>query len=455
MNKRILGALLATALAGGVADAKPRAPFPDHPDAPNPARGERLDGRPAPKDPKRYALFLPRALLFVPRIAALTVLGTTNELIRANEESQLGKKLYRWTTSDDGLVGIRPTVAWESGFAPGAGVRFFDRRTFGPGTENSAAFTFSAVDNFKLEGTINPIRNDILHLTAEWEREPSEIFAGLDGVTRDELDAQGRDIARFSSRVVRGGIDVGDRHGMGRWSLILDAVTADYGEGSPRSSDPSIETVWCADPTAGCMEVDPALVPGFDRGMNLARLGGSVGLDTRGNARFANGVALRVDGHVARGIGDDPSRHGSVRAEGRASVAIREREIVLRVRTGMIEAFGDAPVPFEELLTPGGRGGLRALSGGRLRGHSELLGSVNYSWLLSARFDATLFVDYGGAFAERYENFSFDRMIPGVGLSLNKYKLARHAYHLAPSQTGLTIAWAPEEGFRFTFAFVD
>src|SRR5262245_38067718 len=94
--------------------------------APDPRLGETLDGRGPYRDPRRYSLFVPRVLLFVPRAVVYAVLAPTAAATDYVEKERWWGHLRHWLTSDDGKIGVRPTISYESGFVPTVGLHWWD-----------------------------------------------------------------------------------------------------------------------------------------------------------------------------------------------------------------------------------------------------------------------------------------------------------------------------------------
>ncbi len=90
---------------------------------------------------------------------------------------------------------------------------------------------------------------------------------------------------------------------------------------------------------------------------------------------------------------------------------------------------------------------MRGLSSGRLRGHSQVFGSLEYRWLVAPYLDAALFVDHGGAFERGFEGLSLDRMIPSYGFGLRIHEIRGDYWNAAPL-VRMQVAHAPGEGTR-------
>ncbi len=193
--------------------------------------------------------------------------------------------------------------------------------------------------------------------------------------------------------------------------------------------------------------VDEAEMPGFSRGLRIARAGGGLVLDLRNPARDGGGFSLAADATFAQGLAGDPSRHATYVAETVAAIGGNDRLFLLRARATMVERLGAAPIPFEELVIPSGMIDMRGFPDGRLRDASGLVGSAEYRWYISAYLDATLFVDVGTVAGPRFAGFDGTRWFPSYGVGFRYYQ-PQGAHWEARAVDGIQIAYAPEGGLR-------
>ena len=193
--------------------------------------------------------------------------------------------------------------------------------------------------------------------------------------------------------------------------------------------------------------VDETQMPGFYRGLRVARAGGGLILDLRNPARDGGGFSLGADATFAQGLAGDPSRHATYTAETVAGIGGNDRLFLVRARATMVERLGAAPIPFEELVIPSGMIDMRGFPDGRLRDASGLVGSAEYRWYISAYVDATLFVDVGTVAGPRFAGFDGTRWFPSYGLGFRYYQ-PEGAHWEARAMDGIQIAYAPEGGLR-------
>jgi hypothetical protein len=415
---------------------------------PDPRLGEELDGRPTPVDPFRRPRALGRAALLPARWLLLGLGKPTAYIASFVERHHLIERTYWGVTSDDRLIGLRPEAQYETGYTFSVGARLFDKRSLGPGSlvnlrVRSGGLRFDFLEMRIRAPHTSPLAAE-MHVL--YDRNPAGIFGGTDGESRAELAAEGRGVAHFAVARALSGLEVA------RWLGGPFAIWA-RGEFDLRSfhdegGDQGITTLWCAQPgTASCRDVDDKLVPGFHDGQRLFRTRLGMVVDTRDPAQRAGGFRLSGDAALAHGIADDPTFDLSLYADARAAIGLHDRSLIFRVAAGAVRSLDSAPVPFEELVQPGGNFGLRGLSAGRLRGESELLGSIEYRWLLAPYLDAALFVDEGGAFGRNFDGLSLHHMIPSFGGGVRVHAI-RPDYWRAEGVASVQLAHAPDEGFR-------
>jgi hypothetical protein len=446
-----LALLIAAAVAPSVAAAQDPCAVPAGERPPDPRCGETLDGRtPAETSTGRQVA---RAALVVPRLATKAVfvpIVKTTDFLEYHHVVDWGRALL---TTDDGLVGARPELQYSTSFLPTGGARFFYRRLPGPGSEIMTRFRTAGPAAMLAQIGVRGPDWLGLSLVATWNQRHDRLFAGVGPNTEDELKAAGQGRARYGSenlgaellwsrrlpwRLVaraRGGLDRRDYHAN---DVIGGPSVAElYG----------VPAEMCAARGVPAPCVDEAEMPGFSRGLRIARAGGGLVLDLRNPARDGGGFSLAADATFAQGLAGDPSRHATYVAETVAGIGGSDRLFLLRARATMVERLGAAPIPFEELVIPSGMIDMRGFPDGRLRDASGLVGSAEYRWYISAYLDATLFVDVGTVAGPRFSGFDGTRWFPSYGVGFRYYQ-PQGAHWEARAVDGIQIAYAPEGGLR-------
>jgi hypothetical protein len=285
-------------------------------------------------------------------------------------------------------------VRYQTDVGLAAGLRYFDRRTLGEGSLVQVAFRAGGEALLGGELRLRGPRG-LVGLHAGYDRNRRTLFApGL----------------RYGADRGRLGVDVEHR------------VGSFFGRAA-------------GDLRVAVLTPGPEPIPGFVDSTRLLDAGLELGLDTRRKRPYDTGVALVAGASGTRGFDGDPSRFATFRAEGRATIGLADRALGVRLRAAMLEPLGE-PVPFDELLSAAGPEQVRGNPPGTLRGHSRLVGSLEYQWMPVVDLEITAFVDHGGAFGERFAGLSRDGFEPSLGGAV-RWGDAR-----------LQLAWGPGDGVQ-------
>jgi hypothetical protein len=423
--------------------------------APDLRCGEALDGRePAPASVTRQAS---RVALWVPRAAAAGFFWPVVETSDAYEAHHVGDWLQAWLTSDDGKIGVRPLLTYATGFLPTAGLRVFDRRLPGEGSSVGASFQTAGASVLMGELTATGPASTGLAFRGIANRRDDRLFAGIGALSASDLAAMGWSPSRFASDIFSAEL---------RWSRLLpahfgvvthgDVERRDYRADGVRAG-PSVATVFTRDaacmtaptPTNAC--VDPTLVPGFASGLRVAHAGAGALWNLRSAARDGSGAYVALDATVAQGLAGDPSRHLTFSGETVLALGFTDRQLILRGRAAMVEALGQAPIPFEELVMVSGNNGMRGFPDGRFRGPSGVVGTAEYRWYVGQYVDASLFSDLGTVAGTDFSGLASARWFPSFGVGLRFFHVPGE-YWEGTLQTGVQLAYAPDAGFRLILA---
>jgi hypothetical protein len=409
-------------------------------EAPDPRRGERLDGRTAPRDPKRVALAVPRAILAVPRLATRLLLGAATDASFWLEKNGAYAVLRGGADTAAGdtktWLGFSPDLDWENGRYPLVGL------TMRAGPSHVYAATWGD-DASRAEAWVT-----LHHVTALGilEHRADNVFAGIEGNTGNELHAVGRAPSRYAA--TRAFLDLSGTFGPDwlRATVGGNFDFRDYSDDGGRFGDKGINDVWCLEPGTMCSEPDPVLVPGFDNGLRVFHAHASVrtGFGIPEARRDPHGFAFTLAAIGGRGVSGDTTRDVTWTTDIVGAFTAHDRSLILRARVGMVTTLGGAQLPFDEMLSASGPDGLRALLPGRLRGPTSAIFGAEYRWLLLPYLDAALFVDEGLAAGPNFENISLDRFYLSAGAALHLYHMRRDYWKAAPVAS-LQVAWSAGE----------
>jgi hypothetical protein len=435
----VVGVALPTwawAAAPDGADAPPACDVPAAERAPDARCGEALDGR--GPDAAARALTVPRAVLWVPRLASRALFWPVLQAGGFVESHHLPGWYEAILTSDDGLVGVRPVLHYSTGFLPSGGLRAFYRR-LPAGSGVGAAFQTAgpAVLLGELD-VAGPTWSGVM-LRGVFSRRSDRLYAGIGPNSEAELAARGEGLSRFGSDIFLAEL---------RWAHALPArfvagAHADLQRRDYRGTDVR------GGPPVGDL-YDPALIPGFGGGLRVAHAGATIVWDARDHDRDGSGVSAMVDATVGQGLAGDASRHIMTSAEVVGSLGDLDRAVIVRGRAAAVRRLSDAPVPFEELVLPAGPLGLRGFAEGRFRGESGVVASAEYRWYIASRVDASLFTDVGTVAGPGFSGLGQARWFPDFGVGLRLFSRAAQ-YWEGSVQTGIQLAYAPDGGFRTLF----
>jgi len=385
---------------------------------PDPTRGERADGRIESADTRQWALMVPRVVFFPFRLLVKALEYPTEPMMSFIEKYHVPLWLYEATTTADGLRGVRPELSWNLSFALVPGLSYFDYRSLGRGTSLRVRLMCGGPNIIETGIGVRPTPSawrTQLQLALTYVRRNDQYFNGIGTVhlgSRYAVDAL--------SFAANGRIRLAQPLSIG---FAGESAIKRFGEGDPRSGDPEIGAVYCVRVLGRCVvgTVDPRQVPGFDRGTQFARGTVRITVDSR-DRPFASALGLLAGAVVdyTHGLGFDASSYFRISGELGLAIAVWQRShtFVLRGTTSVIEPTNDVPVPFSELIVLGGPDSLRGFRPGAFRDYSLLLFSGEYRWPIWMYADGSLFVDYGGTFAQNFGDFEAKRLYWDIGAAL-------------------------------------
>jgi hypothetical protein len=395
-----------------------------------------------------------RALLLGPRLVSQAAFWPVLKASDALEYHHVPSWIQAALTSDDGKVGIRPELEYSTGFVSTIGARFFYRRLPGAGSELAFRVRAGLRGSLLAETTVQVPSQLGLHLRGQLQLRRDRLFAGIGPASDAELAAQGRGEARYAAETWL--TELGWSLPVpGRWSLnLFGQVERQRYEADDVVGGPPLTEFYGLPPEAcaalglppGC--VDPTLVPGFNRGLQVLRLGGTAALAFGERARHGTGARLSSGVLLAQGIAGDPSQYVRLDGQGVFSLSDLDRAALLRLRGATIEALGAGPVPFDELVLASGPAGMRGYAEGRFRGDSALVATAEYRWLISCRIDASLFTDVGTVTGPHFSGlFDGPALFPSFGVGLRWYESISPHWTAVPT-AGFQVAYGPDAGFR-------
>lgn len=414
---------------------------------PDVRRGEPYDGRAKARSTGHALLAVPRTLLFVPRVAVTLVSRATVAAVRWWHTSGLGPFLHRVCFAFDGRMVTLPTLVWERGLTPKAGLTFTTNLLLGKarlaGLHAEAAAGHrdtwhAALKIYPLGLPATPQGARLgLALSTRYDRRHDRPFFGR-GYLRApaSLDVD-KFRARFDGEVFTA--DATLRIRLWRTLALHLGVGADW----RRQNDFTLP-----EPTPATADLVDAL---------------GAELTPREHAYFTATAALRVGGLPGRSVptpgfranlwararvgAHDKGRHldaGGV-LEAFAGLPGSHRRLGLRAVVRGVIRLDDYAVPLLHLPCAGGPSSMRGFVSGRLCGESLAVLTAEYHHALHPRLWLSLFVDYGGAFRERFTGATAKAVdvAGGAALALRITRINWMRIQVAGSRDGaaLFIGW--------------
>lgn len=352
--------------------------------APEDARG--LVERPG-IDQADVLLFLPRAILFVPKIALRLLYFPFEGALWLINEYSLDEKLIDLLYNDERTAAVLPLFLYIPGQGPRAGLTLFHKDLFGNDEEARIAAKFGGVDgqSYDVSFKADRLRDTHLWLEAQtrYEVEGRRPFVGVGTLDSNAVETRFKE-SRFLGRV-RAGTTYGppdERFKLGA-SFIYNRRR--FGEGTHlRAGERSIDRAY-----------DVNNLVGFNSGVDLYELTADLILDYRDHQGFtANGIYLEAFGGGAPPQKDYRFVHYGV--ETSVFIDLYKGTRVLAIRAALEAVDGDdGRIPFSELPRLGGPDRLRGYKEDTYRDEKMILGSIEYHYPIHHNLAGQIFFDIG------------------------------------------------------------
>lgn len=407
------------------------------------------------------AVWIPRALLFVPRMVFWGVVQPVRGGAYIYEKYDLKNTFLDATFTDDRRFGVYPVAGYNSSFGATIGARVLAKDIFGDGERLKLRGDYGGEFRYAVGATattgkrFGPVK---LELETMLERRPREHFFGIGNGAElatppdTPIDARTSDLA-VSSRFQQ---DVFKNAGAVKISLGRDVTTRVSGAWMQRDFDNAQE-----DDVA--MSYDTSTLVGWDKGVNNVYIENELVYDGRRPASpydtqtlDATGWLLRGHIGMAFGVKDDPTRYYAYGGEIQRYFDLSSgRILTLRV---MLDAIGgsdgrtDGRISFVDLPRLGGPEYLRGYSTGQFRDRAVALGTVEYTWALMPNASSYLFYDVGQPLASLTERPDGElRMGFGIGAQFHTKNTFLGRTQLAFSRDGdvvFNLIFSPAFGRR-------
>jgi Omp85 superfamily domain len=402
---------VAAALAGAVPeDSSPSpgaAPVAEERPPPDPAAGERPDGR-LDRSPIRWGHISAEIALFPFRALFLLLRYPVGFTLRFEDRHHLIARGSARLSGSNGQRDVSPVFYYSTIFIPEVGLRYIDLRTLGRDTRLAATVTVGGANYVFTELSMEPTpAGEPVGLTVDvvFDRRADLIYNGLGNHTYSDAPT-----GRFLANALEARL--GLRARLLPWLglyLTYGAGLKRFANGDRVGGDPGVDYVY-----------NPASITGFVQGTTFFRASAGLVLSALDNERRpSRGLWANVAADYTYGIDGDPSSYERLRAHAGVPINLWAHTHVLWLLAATALTWSNAgPVVFSELPTLGGPDDLRGFRLHDFRDYTSLYATLEYRWPLSPWIDASLFTDYGGVFGAGYAGFGARRMQPDVGFGL-------------------------------------
>jgi hypothetical protein len=422
-----------TAPAGPQEGGPPRAPATTSAPASPPAD---VSGLLAPRDPDdppavaRAALAPVRGLWFV-------AWAPVRFALWAYDRYAIPARIRRVFFSEDGKLGLFPTVSYTSGFGLSGGIRFIARDLLAPGSRLKIDIRYGGevLQAYLLKLDSGHLAGDTvqLGLTGGFQTVPRNRFFGIGN--GDEIPADGvtgvdalADSTAVDTRYYYDTVFAEASVALALPGPFGAQVSAGY-QHSDFDFDP--RKGLSGDDIHTFTVYDPESLVGATEGLARVMVDAEVALDTLDQPQFylsralpSRGWYVAARGGYVHGTGRDPSRFARWGFDVRRHVGLYRDDRILALRAlwrGVTASLAD--VPFVDLPVLGGAQLLRGYPPDRFRDRQAGMASAEYQWGVDRNIAAFVFVDAGRVWRDRDALSDGDlRVGLGGGLQVHSMK---------------------------------
>jgi hypothetical protein len=377
------------------------------------ARGYAL---PPGTEPEDVGLFLPRVVLFLPRMALKLVFWPITETIGFLDRHAVIETVEDVLYNDERTAGILPLVFFDTSFGPTVGIKAFHDDMAGHGEQGSIKARFGGrfEQAYQLGFRADRTAGSRLWLESlvRFEVEPGLLFQGIgnpDAASGGSgLGArQAAVMTRFRQQrllsLIRSGYTIGEPGALTKLGATGILNSRQFSPNT-RGSDPSTESVY-----------DTATLVGYEQGVNMLELDANLVVDTRDVAgSTSSGLYLEAFGGAVPPLGDYRFWHYGVESTAYVNLYRKTRVLVLRAAIEGVEG-PSANIPFSDLPRLGGPHRLRGYALDQLRDEKAALGTVEYHYPIHQYVAGSLHLDVGHVALDYAELFSDRDWKPGFG----------------------------------------
>lgn len=379
------------------------------------ARG--WDNAPGVED-EDVALFLPRVLLFLPKLVLSAVFWLPEQGLKAVDRLHLVERAEAILYFDDAhQFGWTPLVSYQSGYGPTGGAELFHKSLFGHAEEISLSGVYGGQFTQAYRFSFNADRFGgsrlWLDTQARYEAQPGLLFAGF-GIPEGDNAPPGPGLNPRQSNIltylaqerVLGLVGVGYTAGERR-ELVKFGATAIFNH---REFDEN-----AVHKRQVASVYDPNQIPGFNDQVTTLELQGNLVMDLREN-RGLDTRGLYMESFFGGVPALDKYRYLHYGIELAYTIDLYKATRLLRLRAGLEAVEGRASqIPFSDLPRLGGARRLRGYREAQFRDERASLASVEYHYPIHRNVHVELFIDTGYVSEHYRDLFKLDRWKIGYG----------------------------------------
>ncbi len=345
------------------------------------------------------ALFLPRAILFVPSVVLGVVFWPIQKMLRAIERNYVLEEVEDFFYNDERTAAILPIISIGSGFGLQLGVRAFHENLFGHQERGDikAAWGLKGEQVYAIGYESERTGGTALWIETKgaFELHPALRFYGIgDEGNRilggENLAPRRADIeSYYEHQRIRGIATLGATFGEPDLELKVG------GRGRFKRHDFDISRGFADDELALEEAYDPDLVPGYVDGATIIEAEGVAVFDARRDRGATNnGFYAEVFAGGALPVRTYEYAHFGGEMTGYIGLWGPDRVLVLRAALEAVEGNPEK-IPFVELPYLGGPNRLRGYPLYRFRDEKALFGTIEYHYPIHELIAGSVYVDAG------------------------------------------------------------
>jgi hypothetical protein len=344
------------------------------------------------------ALFLPRAVLFLPKLVLSAVFWLPEQAFKAIDNLHLIQRAEAILYFDDAhQFGWTPLIAYQSGYGPTGGAEVFHKSLFGHAEEISVTGVYGGQFTQAYRFAFNADRlggsRMWLDTQARFEAQPGLLFGGF-GISESDnappgpgLNPRQSNALTYLSQdrvlgLIRVGYTAGERRELVKFGATAILNHREFDQNAVHKRQ--VAAVY-----------DTNQIPGFNDQVTTLELQGNLVMDLREN-RGLDTRGLYMESFFGGVPELDKYRYLHYGIELAYTIDLYKATRLLRLRVGLEAVEGRASqIPFSDLPRLGGGRRLRGYREAQFRDERASLASIEYHYPIHRNVAVELFIDTG------------------------------------------------------------